>query len=261
MPSQDAGIDRLAQIRIVLDRTSHPGNIGSAARAMKVMGLTRLELVRPARFPDAQATALASSADDVLERAGVHDRLDAAIGDCALVLGTSDRNRSVAQPVLTPREAAARAFDEPGPVAIVFGTENSGMDNATLDRCHALVTIPTGSCYTSLNLAQAVQVIGYELQLAARAGAKTATATGTHRAAPARRMEVFFARLEQTLRAIGFSTPGQDDTLHRRLRRVYLRARPDDDELNILNGILSRTLRIAATDRRDDDPDTESKPD
>ncbi|MDT8439522.1 MAG: RNA methyltransferase [Wenzhouxiangellaceae bacterium] len=235
----------LNDIRIVLDRTSHPGNIGSAARAMKVMGLQRLHLVAPARFPDSRATALASSADDVLEQASVHDSLLEAIGDCTLAVGTSARKRSVNQPLWTPRELAARLLAEPGPVAVLFGTEKSGLDNVTLDRCHALVAIPTGNAYMSLNLAQAVQVICYELQQAARAGQQPEARP--ERAPPARveRLEVFFERLEAMLRAIRFSTPGQDETLHRRLRRLFQRAAPDDDELNMLNGILSNVLRTA----------------
>lgn len=235
-------------VRIVLDRTSHPGNIGSAARAMKVMGLSDLRLIRPARFPHSQATALASSADDVLDRARVHDSLHEAIADCTLVLGTSARRRSVAQDVLEPRAAAVRALAEPGPVAILFGTEKSGLDNAALDRCHALVSIPTDDAYMSLNLAQAVQVICYELHLAARE--REAAPGGERVPAPAERMEVFFARLERTLAAIRLSTPGQTETLHRRFRRLFLRARPDDHELDMLNGILSRTMKLAEADDR-----------
>ena len=160
----------LDEIRIVLDHTSHPGNIGAAARAMKVMGLDRLHLVEPADFPNAQATAMASSADDLLDRAQVHSTLVQALEGCTLVLGTSARRRTVTQELLEPREAAARALEESGPVAVVFGCEKSGLDNAALDRCHALVSIPTGVDYMSLNLAQAVQVLCYELHMTARAG-------------------------------------------------------------------------------------------
>lgn len=235
----------LDSIRIVLDRTSHPGNIGSAARAMKVMGLHRLHLVEPRHFPDAAATALASSADDVLEQAVVHATLIEAIADCRLIVGTSARSRAVAQPVWTPAELASRLRDEPGPVAVVFGTEKSGLDNAALDRCHALVAIPTGNAYLSLNLAQAVQVVTYELHRALGGDAQPGVTAVKSAAASGERIEVFFARLEAMLRAISFSTPGQDETLHRRLRRIFLRARLDDDELNLLNGIVSRTLRLA----------------
>ena len=242
-------MQNLNHIRIVLDHTSHPGNIGSAARAMKVMGLDRLHLVEPADFPDAQATAMASSADDLLDRAQIHSTFVQALEGCTLVLGTSARRRSVAQALLKPREAAARALAECGPVAIVFGCEKSGLDNAALDRCHALVSIPTGVDYMSLNLAQAVQVLCYELHLAARDREET-NAEASRTPATVERMEVFFDRLECTLAAIGFSTPGQTETLHRRMRRLFQRARPDDDELNMLNGMLSRTLKFAGADER-----------
>ncbi|MEX0915514.1 MAG: RNA methyltransferase [Wenzhouxiangellaceae bacterium] len=239
----------LANIRIVLDHTSHPGNIGAAARAMKVMGLDRLHLVNPQRFPHSQATALASSADDLLDAAHIHPTLAAALEGCTLVLGTSARRRSIAQEILEPREAAARAVAESGPVALVFGCEKSGLDNAALDRCHALVSVPTGDRYMSLNLAQAVQVLCYELHLAGR-GHEPADTGETRTLAPAQRLETFFERLEHTMAAIGFSTPGQTETLHRRMRRVFQRARLDDDELNMLNGILSRTLKLAAAPER-----------
>lgn len=251
----------LDRVRIVLDHTTHPGNIGSAARAMKVMGLSRLHLVNPERFPDSRATALASSADDVLDHARVQASVDEAIADCSFVVGTSARPRSIRQPVLEPREAAQRLLTEPGPVAVVFGTEKSGLDNAALDRCHALVSIPTGDAYMSLNLAQAVQVICYELHLAAREFDPAEPVEAEPSCASMERMEVFFERLETTLRAIRFSTPGQTETLHRRLRRVFLRARLDDDELNMLSGILSRTLYVATQhDKAESDDSSDDRP-
>lgn len=237
-------MERLASIRFVLERTSHPGNIGATARAMKVMGLSDLRLVAPAVFPSAEATARAAGADDLLARAGQHPTLVEALEGCVWVIGTSHRAQSVDQPLLEPREAAAQALAQPGPVAVVFGCERSGLDNASMDRCNALVRIPTGPEYTSLNLAQAVQVLAYELHLAGRSGA-TVPERPPRPPASAERMDVFFARLEETLRAIRFSTPGQDELLNRRLRRVFMRARPDDDELNMLNGMLSRTLSTA----------------
>ena len=250
-------MDRLAPIRFVLERTSHPGNIGSAARAMKVMGLDDLRLVAPDTFPSAEATALAAGADDLLARAGVHETLGEAIEGCVWVLGTSHRARDVAQPLLEPREAARQALLQSGPVAVLFGCERSGLDNSAMDRCNALVQIPTGPDYTSLNLAQAVQILAYEFHLAGREGPIRSNRPASPPAA-ADRLEVFFQRLEETLRVIRFSTPGQDETLHRRMRRVFLRARPDDDELNMLNGMLSRTLSAARgrgfdPDQQDDD--------
>jgi TrmH family RNA methyltransferase len=231
------------RVRVVLDRTSHPGNIGATARAMKVMGLFDLRLVNPAHFPHVEATARSSNADDLLDNARVHDALDQALDGCTLVLGASGRPRRVSQEVLDPDEAARRALTEPGPVALLFGCERSGLDNDGLDRCHALIRIPTASIYSSLNLAQAVQVICYALHRSATL--EVPAPTDAHIPASSERMAVFFDRLERTLRAIHFSTPGQDRTLHRRLRRLFLRARPDDDELNMLNGILSRTLEQA----------------
>ena len=248
---------RLAPIRFILDHTSHPGNIGAAARAMKVMGLTDLHLVAPDSFPSAEATARASSADDVLHRARVHATLDEALEGCVWVAGTSHRAERVDQPFFEPREAAVEALNQPGPVAMVFGCERSGMDNLAMDRCNALIRIPTGPDYTSLNLAQAIQIVAYELHLAGRDG-PVEPARPARMPASAERMAVFFERLEATLRAIRFSTPGQDEMLHRRLRRVFMRARPDDDELNMLNGMLSRTL--TATQRRDaDDVETDHR--
>lgn len=242
-------------IRFVLDRTTHPGNIGAAARAMKVMGLTELHLVAPRSFPHAEATAMASSADDLLAAAAVHADLESALEGCRLVLGTTARQRTVSREPIAPREAARRVLREAGgPVAVVFGTEKSGLDNDAVARCHYLVNIPTGAEYQSLNLAQAVQVMAYELRLAAEA---PETASGAeHRPAAMERMEAFFRNLEATLRVIRHANPDQTRTLHRRLRRLFLRARPDDDELNILQGILSSARK--ASRYRDEQEESQS---
>jgi len=201
---------------------------------------------------------LASSADDLLDRAQVHSTLAQALDGCTLVMGTSARRRSIAQELPEPREAAVRAVVASGPVAILFGCEKSGLDNAALDRCHGLVSIPTGVDYMSLNLSQAVQVLCDELHLAARSGSQP-SAMEDRALATAERMEVFFDRLERTLGAIGLSTPGQTETLHRRMRRLFQRARLDDDELNMLNCMLSRTLKLAdADERKRKQEDTES---
>ena len=219
--------------------------------------MSSLHLVAPSEFPSAEATARAAGADDLLSRATIHDSLPQALEGCVWVLGTSHRAHQVDQPLLEPRVAVAQALAQPGPVAVVFGCERSGMDNASMDRCNALVQIPTGPDYTSLNLAQAVQILAYEFHLAAR-DAAIEPDRPPRPPAVAERMEVFFERLEETLRAIRFSTPGQDDMLHRRLRRVFLRARPDDDELNMLNGMLSRTLSAARRSgfQQEDDSET-----
>jgi tRNA (cytidine32/uridine32-2'-O)-methyltransferase len=245
-----------SNIRIILVGTTHPGNIGSAARAMKVMGLDRLYLVAPeAPFPSSRATALATSGDDILQRAVVVDELIDAIGDCALVLGTTARLRSLPLPVMDPRSAAAQSVAEAAghEVAIVFGRENSGLTNDETRMCHQLVNIPTSAEYHSLNLAQAVQVICYELHLAMLDQQPGLQAPHDWQPEPAERVEIYFQRLEHTLREIGFLNPDQPKRLMQRLRRLYQRARPDQNELNILNGILSATLEAARGRRETND--------
>ncbi len=229
----------LQRIRIVLVETSHPGNIGGAARAMKNMGLADLALVRPGRFPDAEATARASGADDVLAAAQVYEDLDAALAGCRLVVGTSARSRNIPWPLLTPRACAERAWSEAqaGEVALVFGREHSGLTNAELERCHYLVHIDTHPEFSSLNLAAAVQVLSYELRLAMLAS--EGSAAPAEEVASSEAMGRFFEHLEQTLLEIGFFKAGKHDKSMRRLKRLFQRARPDGDELDMLHGILS----------------------
>lgn len=228
-------------IRIVLVNTTHPGNIGAAARAMKTMGLRQLYLVNPAGFPSAEATARASGADDLLTDAVVCESLTEAIAGCALVLGTSARQRSLAWPELSVAEAAGEAAREAErrEVAVLFGRERYGLTNDELKTCHYLVYIPTHEAYASLNLAQAVQVVTYELSRHAGLSREAPV----HDPAPAERMEGFYGHLEETLRELGF-LHDQSDKLMLRLRRLFNRARPDDDELNILRGILSDTQKV-----------------
>ncbi|MBT8143938.1 MAG: RNA methyltransferase, partial [Gammaproteobacteria bacterium] len=159
-------------IHIVLVETSHPGNIGATARAMKTMGLTRLRLVKPKIFPDADATARASGADDILDTAQVFGSLQEAIADCVAVVGTTARSRTLSAPVISPRNSAARiaATLPSGPVAMVFGRERAGLSNDELDHCNWLVNIPANPDFSSLNLAMAVQLIAYEIRLALGAG-------------------------------------------------------------------------------------------
>jgi tRNA (cytidine32/uridine32-2'-O)-methyltransferase len=226
-------------IRIVMVNTSHPGNIGAAARAMKNMCLTDLVLVGPREFPCAEATSRASGADDILAGARVVDTLAEAVADCRVVVGASARLRSVSWPLLAPREAAALAFAEAarGMAAVVFGRESSGLSNEELDLCTHLVHIPTNPEYSSLNVAMAVQVIAYELMLAAGAPAAMRGAQGGM--ASNAEMEGFFAHLEQALDDIGFTDERRAQKLMRRLRRLFHRAGPDAEEVNILRGILS----------------------
>jgi len=235
----------LRNIRIVLIGTTHPGNIGAVARAMKNMCLERLVLVRPKIFPSAEATARASGADDLLANALVCETLEQAIAGCRLVIGASARLRSVEWPRLEPRACAEKLVAEcrsGADVALLFGRESSGLSNAELDSCHYLVHIPANPEFTSLNLSQAVQVLGYELHikdLAAQQALEGSTEAEKRTPVSADIMEGFFTHLRQAMEDIGFSDPNQSEKLQRRLRRLFLRARPDRDEMNILRGILS----------------------
>lgn len=230
----------LQNIRIVLVETSHPGNIGAVARAMKNMCLSDLALVSPREFPSAEATSRASGADDLLASARVVDSLDEAIADCHRVVGASARLRSVSLPQFPPRECAAEVLKAAGQgqrVAILFGRENSGLTNEELGRCHQLMHIPSNSAYSSLNIAMAVQVICYELLLGSD---QAATAEPEAREpVSAREMQGLFEHLEQAMVDIGFSDPRQSEKLMLRLRRLFFRAEPDGDDLRILRGILS----------------------
>ncbi len=219
--------------------TSHPGNIGAAARAMKNMCLSELFLVAPREFPSEQASARASGADDVLAAARVVGTLAEAVADCRVVIGASARMRSVNWPLLLPRGAAALATTESShaPVAIVFGRESSGLSNEELDLCTHLVHIPTNPEYSSLNVAMAVQVITYELMLAGAADEKVPDEGAP--VASVAEMEGLFSHLEQALEDIGFIDARRSEKLMRRLRRLFHRAAPASDEVNILRGILS----------------------
>ncbi|MEO0997001.1 MAG: RNA methyltransferase [Pseudomonadota bacterium] len=227
-------------VRIVLVETSHPGNIGATARAMKNMGLSDLVLVRPAVFPDAEATARASGADDVLARARVVDRLDEALADCVYTVAASARQRTIAWPEYEPREAAAALLQHAasGRVAAVFGREKSGLTNDELARAQALLTIPSVPSFASLNLAMAVQVVAYELRLAAREPRAAKAANDVPLATQAE-LAHYFVHLERVLTESGFLNPDNPRHLMRRLRRLYARALPDQNEINILRGILS----------------------
>lgn len=250
VPTDDPCANR---IRFVLAGTSHPGNIGAAARAIRTMGFDRLDLVAPKRFPHEDAFALASGADAVLEDARVFETLGAAISDCRLVFGATARRRGVALPERTPREAAREAREAAvagGEVAFVFGNERVGLDNDELKLCHAAVAIPSNPEFASLNLAHAVQVLAYELRLGALAAASEPEAgheRGPKADPPATSgdMEVLFAHLAQTLVDIDFHKGRAPDIVLRRLRRLFLRAQPDQREVRILHGILTEAQRAA----------------
>jgi TrmH family RNA methyltransferase len=214
---------------------------------MKVMGLRHLHLVTPKTFPDADATAMASGADDLLQHAVVHETLESALDGCSLVLGTSARLRSLSMPQMDVRKAAASALAEHDDqdIAILFGRERYGLTNDEIQRCHQLVHIDTNPEYGSLNLAQAVQVIAYELRMAVLGKDGVALAPADWVPVDAGQMERFYVHLEQTLLDIAFLNPEQPKKLMMRLRRLFNRARPDQNEINILRGILAASQRAA----------------
>ncbi|QBQ55331.1 RNA methyltransferase [Nitrosococcus wardiae] len=232
----------LAKVRIILVGTTHPGNIGAAARAMHTMGLSRLYLVNPARFPCAEATARASGADELLAQAEICTNLPQAIAGCRTVFGLSARPRNISWPALDARACGALAVQESleGEVAIVFGREHSGLSNVELDYCNYWVHIPSNPAYSSLNLAAAVQVMAYEVRMAAMAGTSLPSRRSTEsHPASVDEVEGFFQHLEQTLIEIGFLNPSNPKLLMRRLRRLFFRAHLEIREVNILRGILT----------------------
>ncbi len=249
----------LDNIRIVLVNTSHPGNIGGVARAMKNMGLSRLVLVQPRQFPDEQAVWRAASALDVLEGAVVTETLDEAIADCQFVVGTSARGRRIPWPLLDPRQCAERIADVSGKeqVAILFGREDRGLTNEELQLCNLHLNIPTDEAYSSLNLAMAVQVVCYELRMLLDRDVLPATEDEEWDTPFSSRdnMERFYTHLEQTLIQIGFLDPAAPRQLMTRLRRLYSRVRLDEMELNILRGILTETQKYAPPRQRQAEDD------
>lgn len=241
------------RLRVVLVGTQHPGNIGSAARAMKTMGLGRLMLVAPERALDADAFALAAGADDVLAAARTCATLAEAVADCELVFGSTARGRRIALEELWPRPAAARALERAaagGEVALVFGRERTGLTNEELDLCHAAIFIPADSGYSSLNLAAAVQVVCYELRLALLERSAEATPPEPRAEPPASHaeLEALFAHFDSALAAIDFHKGRAPELALRKLRRLLLRAAPEQREVRLLRAMLAdieRTARLA----------------
>lgn len=234
----------LSNIRIVLIHTTHSGNIGAVARAMKNMRLSQLYLVRPRDFPSDEATARASGADDLLASAVVVDELDAALRGCAVIYGTSARLRSLRWPQVDPRQAATQVAgeSEQAPVAILFGRESSGLTNEELERCHYLLNIPANPDYSSLNIAAAVQVVSYEMMMAERLVAEPAVNAESD-PATAEEVEGLHRHLEETLVKLEYLDPDNPRQLMRRLRRLYHKARLEKMEVNILRGILKATQK------------------
>ena len=241
------------RLRMVLGADQHPGNIGSAARALKTMGLARLVLVAPEKAPNAESSALAAGADDLLEAADRFDTLAEAVADCRLVLGCTARSRRVPLEELLPHDAAIRAVAAAGEgaeVALVFGRERTGLDNDELQLCHAAVHIPANPGYSSLNVAAAVQVLAYELRLALLAGAgsgmpMTVPATPRDGSASHAQLEGMFAQFGETLDAIDFHKGRAPESAMRKLRRLFLRAGLDEREVRLIRGILSDAQRMA----------------
>ena len=245
-PDLNKNLSVLNNFRIVLCQTSHPGNIGSAARAMKTMGISSLYLVNPDSFPDAHATALSTGAADLLESAIVCSSLTDALTGCAFAIGLSARKRQLSHELLTTRQAATRAVEiaSSQPVALVFGTEMSGLSNAELDCCQMLAMIPANPEYSSLNLAAAVQVMCYELRMAVLESADLAfelLPNKTAELATIDSLEGFYAHLEETLLYIGYLNPAAPKKLMERIRRIFARTRLEKEEVNMLRGILTLT--------------------
>jgi tRNA/rRNA methyltransferase len=238
-------------IRIVLCRPNHPGNIGAAARAMKTMGLSDLRLVAPERFPAPEAEWLATSAADVLKSAVVHATLDEAVKDCVAAFAMSARPREWSPQVLDIRSAAARALALNDRVAFVFGNEAAGLSNEEMFACQFLVHIPASAEFTSLNLAQAVQVVAYELHMGAGA---TVPASRAEKLATVQDIEGLYAHLEQAATQSGFFAPRSGSKLRERWRRLFSRVPAmEREEVNILRGLLKALMsgRNARDERRE----------
>lgn len=234
-------MNRLDNIQIILIETSHSGNIGSTARAMKTMGLHNLRLVAPKQNIDEQAIALSAGAKDLLENIQIFTDFDSAVADCQLIIGTSARHRHLQNTLIEPRQCGelsiARA--EQGKVAIVFGRERVGLTNEELLKCHYHLYIPTNPEYGSLNLAMAVQLVSYELRMA---WLNQQTLQKNEQNAPlvdyptADALEYFFQHTEKLYKELGFI---RNDAVMLKLRRLYQRAELETNELNLLRGMLT----------------------
>jgi len=263
----------LTAIRTVMVNTSHPGNIGAAARALKTMGLSQLYLVNPKMFPHAEATARAAGADDILTNTLVTHSLADALRGCHLVFACSARQRSLAWPTLSPRESAKQiiAHTQQGhKVAILFGNEASGLSNASLQHCHYQIHIPSNPIYSSLNLAAAVQIIAYEINSTQQALTHPTTKPlplarilhyfgRSHEIsglASSEHVHSFYNHLERLLIDSGFLDLNNPQQLMYRLRRLFARAQLDDTEINILHGVLTAIANHSydSHDRRDEKP-------
>jgi len=246
----------IENIRVVMVETTHPGNIGAAARAMKTMGYNNLYLVKPKIYPNAEATARAAGADDILGRAVVCDSLEQALQGCVAVVASTARPRTISHSVFTPREYAPKLYEmvKLGPVALVFGRESSGLSNEELEYCNVVLQIPTNPEFSSLNVASAVQILCYEfIQLLQLEDADKTDAEVDDkekiRLATADEMNYFYEHLEQSMIDVDFLNPKQPRKLMRRLKSLFNRAHLDENEVSILRGFLA-AVQEAVTRKR-----------
>ncbi|WED27235.1 tRNA (cytosine(32)/uridine(32)-2'-O)-methyltransferase TrmJ [Vibrio sp. DW001] len=231
----------LDNVKVILIGTSHPGNIGSAARAMKVMGLSQLVLVKPECEVDAQTRALAAGAADIAQNAVIVDSLEEAVADCGLVVGSSARSRTLEWPMLEPRECGEKfAIEgENHPVALIFGRERTGLTNEELQACHYHVCIPANPEYSSLNLAMAVQTLSYEVRVAHLNRLQSDYPTREEEYPRHKELEMFYEHLEKVITSTQFIAQDKPNMVMTKLRRLFNRARPESQEINILRGILT----------------------
>lgn len=237
-------MNSLSNVRIVMVQTTHPGNIGAAARAMKNMGLSDLVLVSPKDFPSDEANARASGADDILAAARVVDQLEDALSDRELVIGASARLRSITWPQVDPRTGAEKVVSSGLRTAILLGREHAGLTNEEMERCHFLLHIPSNPEYTSLNVAAALQVIAYELFMRALADLPVQDIPAAERLATGEVMESFYGHLQAVLEEVQFLHPTKhEESILRRLRRIFNRTALEEQEVHLLRGILTRVQR------------------
>ncbi|MET1253515.1 RNA methyltransferase [Aliikangiella maris] len=236
----------LENFKFVLSHTTHPGNIGASARALKVMGLSQLALVNPSNFPSAQATERASRADDILASAQVFVTVEEAVADCRLVVGTSARTRTLPSQLVTPRELVELILQQPArvPVAILFGTENSGLTNDELHMCNYHVCIPTNPEYSSLNLASAVQLIAYELRLGFAQTPELPEQRILDNEQPISREQLsgLLEHFDEAMRKTGYLKQNHEKQIDIRMNRLFSKANLTHSEMNILRGFLRSVL-------------------
>ncbi len=230
----------LDNVRVVLSHTSHPGNIGASARAMKTMGLSSLYLVNPKSFPDNEAYVRATNARDILDQAVICSTLDIALQDCVLAVAMTARTRELTHQVIDTRQIAQKLVEiaTKSPVALVFGRESSGLTTAEVTKCQLTVHIPTSSVYASLNLAAAVQIMCYELRMATMDSECKPPRHEMQQLASLNEIELFYQHLEQALIAKKFLDPQQPKRLMQRIRRLFSRTTLEKEEINILRGII-----------------------